>query len=31
MIKFFETIAKNNKLTLLVLGAFIAIGSLSLD
>ena len=31
MIKFFQTIAKNNKLTLLVLGAFIAIGSLSLD
>ena len=31
MIKFFQTIAKNNTLTLLVLGAFIAIGSLSLD
>lgn len=31
MIKFFQTIAKKNKLTLLVLGAFIAIGSLSLD
>ena len=31
MIKFFQTIAKNNKMTLLVLGAFIAIGSLSLD
>ena len=31
MIKFFQSIIKNNKLTLLVLSSFIAVGSLSLD
>jgi predicted RND superfamily exporter protein len=31
MINFFQSIVKNSKLTLLVLGSFIAVGSLSLD